>query len=111
MRPGKRRTTRLLDWREFHVLQPGPIRIEVVELPLAVLSNLWPSPPRPDPVFALQRSDGGSHIRHTDRKMVQYAKSILADAIRDAGSGDPAGQHVLEPVRAVGHLHRHPVGL
>ena len=81
-----------------------PIRIEEMELPLAVSSHLRTEMLVVQTAAGVEDGHSLLHVDHPDRQVVQHTQLRLDSGSRSALRGGNAAQHILQPVPAVGHL-------
>jgi hypothetical protein len=103
MRPGEFRTARLLCRLELHQFNACQIWIVEIELPLSVFAHLRFLLAVRLPSVRLENCLRIFHIRNSERNMVHYSRQPQIGMLW-------LTQHVLQPVRSVWNLNRHPVG-
>src|SRR6266436_6645111 len=92
--------TRLFLWREFHEFDAGVVGVVEIELPFAIAAQLGLFSGLPAILDELLF--GGVNIRYPKRDVVHYTERMFVSIGRDV-------EHVLDPVRAVRHLHGDPI--
>jgi len=97
---------------EVHQFRPDAIGIVKVELPLAVFADLWLIVMHAGQTVAILKLLVSLENRDfANGEVVEDAKIVLRDCRGDTGARWTAGEHIFEPIVAVGSLLADPVDL